>query len=181
MINTTPSLIQEASNDYGNIVHEFPRGVLRPSSLQQITDLIRSSNDSSAPFTVAVRGRGHSVRGQAMAGGGVVVDMSSLRENRGGGGIRVCGNSRSGFYADVGAEQLWVDVARAALAKGLAPVSWTDYLYLSVGATLSNGGIGGQTFLHGPQISDVLQLDVITGNYFFFFQFFFFLRIILIF
>lgn len=99
-----------------------------------------------------------------MARGGMVVEMSSLGRNGGDGGVRVCGNSLSGFYADVGGEQRWIDVLRATVEHGVAPVSWTDYLYLSVGGTLSNGGISGQTFLHGPQITNVLQLDVITGN-----------------
>lgn len=71
-----------------------------------------------------------------------------------------------GFSADVGGEQLWVDVLHATLEHGLAPVSWTDYLYLTVGGTLSNAGIGGQTFRYGPQISNVYEMDVITGiNY----------------
>ncbi|KAK4396909.1 Cytokinin dehydrogenase 3 [Sesamum angolense] len=35
---------------------------------------------------------------------------------------------------------MWIDVLRAGLEHGLAPVSWTDYLYLSVGGTLSNAG-----------------------------------------
>ncbi|KAK6147707.1 hypothetical protein DH2020_018619 [Rehmannia glutinosa] len=152
--------IKEASNDYGNIIHEIPSAVLYPSSVNEIIDLIRSSNNGRpAPFTVAAKGRGHSVRGQAMARGGVVVDMTSLSKIKDGIGIRVSGN-----YADVGGEQLWIDVLRATLEQGLAPVSWTDYLYLSVGGTLSNAGISGQSFLRGPQISNVLELDVVTGK-----------------
>ncbi|KAL2251092.1 UNVERIFIED_CONTAM: Cytokinin dehydrogenase 1, partial [Sesamum indicum] len=152
--------IKKASNDYGNIVHEIPSAVLFPSSVKEISCLVRSSNERSPPFTVAARGRGHSVRGQAMARGGVVVDMTALNKTRS--RIRVSGKESSGFYADVGAEQLWIDVLRATLKRGLAPVSWTNYLYLSVGGTLSNAGISGQTFQRGPQINNVLELDVIT-------------------
>ncbi|PIN10049.1 Cytokinin dehydrogenase [Handroanthus impetiginosus] len=57
-----------------------------------------------------------------------------------------------------------IDVLRATLEHGVAPVSWTDYLHLSVGGTLSNAGINGQSFLNGPQISNVFELDVITGK-----------------
>ncbi|KAI4323494.1 hypothetical protein L6164_023092 [Bauhinia variegata] len=54
---------------------------------------------------------------------------------------------------------------RAALSKdGLAPRSWTDYLHLTVGGTLSNAGISGQAFRHGPQISNVEQLEIVTGR-----------------
>ncbi|KAK4404821.1 Cytokinin dehydrogenase 1 [Sesamum angolense] len=48
--------------------------------------------------------------------------------------------------------------------KGLAPKSWTDYLHLTVGGTLSNAGISGQAFQHGPQINNVYQLEVVTGR-----------------
>jgi cytokinin dehydrogenase len=68
-------------------------------------------------------------------------------------------------YADVGGGALWVEVLEECLKAGLAPRSWTDYLYLTVGGTLSNGGISGQAFKHGPQISNVLQLEVVTGTY----------------
>lgn len=59
---------------------------------------------------------------------------------------------------------LWVDVLKASLEFGLAPKSWTDYLHLTVGGTLSNAGISGQSFRHGPQISNVLHLQVVTGT-----------------
>ena len=69
-----------------------------------------------------------------------------------------------GHYVDVWGGELWVDVLNWTLSHGgLAPRSWTDYLYLSVGGTLSNAGISGQAFHHGPQISNVYELDVVTG------------------
>lgn len=154
-----------ASTDYGNLIHQRPHAVLLPSSVHVITKLIQASYNCSRPFGVAARGRGHSVRGQSMARGGVVVDMPSL-----GAGIRV---STSGYYVDAGGDRFWIDVLRAGLEYGLAPVSWTDYLYLTVGGTLSNAGISGQSFLHGPQISNVLELDVITGNLYNLLSFFF--------
>ncbi|KAK6139626.1 hypothetical protein DH2020_026633 [Rehmannia glutinosa] len=164
-LRTDPNSIKTASSDYGNLVQENPIAVLYPSSIDDIVTLIKFANNCSTPFSISARGHGHSVRGQAMARDGVVVDMSTLSEN--GIGIRVSSNwnpSLGYYYADVGGEQLWIQVLRAALEHGLAPVSWTDYLYLTVGGTLSNAGISGQSFLHGPQISNVLELDVITGK-----------------
>uniref|UniRef100_J3L4L0 cytokinin dehydrogenase n=1 Tax=Oryza brachyantha TaxID=4533 RepID=J3L4L0_ORYBR len=73
--------------------------------------------------------------------------------------------SLGGHYIDVWGGELWIDVLNWTLAHGgLAPRSWTDYLYLSVGGTLSNAGISGQAFHHGPQISNVYELDVVTGK-----------------
>ena len=94
---------------------------------------------------------------------GVVVNMTSLGNRLNGSGIIVSSDSSLGSYADVGGEQLWIDVLNRTLQYGLSPVSWVDYLYLTVGGTLSNAGISGQSFRFGPQISNVYELDVITG------------------
>lgn len=161
--------IKLASSDYGNMVHEIPASILYPTSINDIETLIKFAHNNSAPFTIAARGQGHSVRGQAMARNGVVVNMRSLKNHRNGFGITVSETPSMGFfYADVGGEQLWIDVLNATLEHGLAPASFTDYLYLTVGGTLSNAGISGQTFRYGPQISNVYEMDVITGMNFFF-------------
>jgi cytokinin dehydrogenase len=93
---------------------------------------------------------------------GVVVEMTSLK------GIKVApvgdaGSKGVPFVEAMGGE-MWVDVLKASLEYGLAPRSWTDYLYLTVGGTLSNAGVSGQTFRHGAQVSNVLQLEVVTGT-----------------
>lgn len=159
-----PESIDSASTDYGHMVHNSPSAVLYPTSVHDITGLISFAFKSTINFTVSARGRGHSTRGQSMADNGVVVDMKSLREANRVGGVRVSRSETLGSYADVGGEQLWIDVLRETMKHGLAPVSWTDYLYLSVGGTLSNAGISGQSFRYGPQISNVFEMDVVTGN-----------------
>ncbi|QHO22016.1 hypothetical protein HN873_037944 [Arachis hypogaea] len=160
--NDTESL-WKVSRDFGNIVHEVPAMVFHPASVDDIANLIKSSYSSPVPFAIAARGQGHSTGGQAMARDGVVVDMAALRRERkkkGVGGISI---DVYGEYVDVGGEQLWIDVLNETVENGVAPISWTDYLYLSVGGTLSNAGISGQSFRYGPQISNVLEMDVVTG------------------
>ncbi|XP_048567717.1 cytokinin dehydrogenase 2-like [Triticum urartu] len=153
-----------ASADFGNMSDAQPpaAAVLYPSCPEDIATLLRASCTRPSPFPVSARGCGHSTRGQASAPRGVVVDMMSLGCHAGGSASRLS-VSVDGRYVDAGGEQLWVDVLRAALAHGLTPRSWTDYLHLTVGGTLSNAGISGQAFRHGPQISNVQELDVITG------------------
>ncbi|CAN0901286.1 Cytokinin dehydrogenase 3 [Linum grandiflorum] len=161
-LRSDKAAISSVGHDYGNIVHHYPAAVLHPSSVHDIVNLIKLSyNNWPTSFPVAARGRGHSVNGQAMVaadGNGVVVDMMRMSSK-----INVS-ISVSTAYADVGGEVLWRDVLDATLAHGVAPRSWTDYLYLSVGGTLSNGGISGQSFCYGPQISNVLEMDVVTGT-----------------
>jgi cytokinin dehydrogenase len=150
-----------ASMDFGNITAALPKAVLFPSSPDDIAALLSAAYATPGwPYTVSFRGRGHSTMGQALAPGGVVVDMSSL----GGGGGRI-NVSDDGRYVDAGGEQTWAEVLNATLVRGVAPTSWTDYLHLTVGGTLSNAGMGGMVFRHGPQISNVYELDVITGTY----------------
>ncbi|KAK7329029.1 hypothetical protein VNO77_23174 [Canavalia gladiata] len=168
--NHDPQTLSLASTDYGHIVHETPEAVFEPSSVNDIMALINFSNSLPIPLTIAARGQAHSNLGQAMTTrGGVVLNMTQLNGYRNGCGIIVsdCDGKKEGplgCYADVGGEQLWVDVLHASLQHGLTPLSWTDYLYLTIGGTLSNAGISGQTFRFGPQISNVLELDVVTGK-----------------
>lgn len=163
-IHSEPDAIKVASTDYGHIISVNPAAVLSPSSVDDIKTLISFSfKSNSTPYTVAAKGNAHSVWGQAMAASGVVVDMLSLNKNGNRSRIEISGNKGSGFYADVGGEQLWIDVLNETLKQGLSPVSWTDYLYLTVGGTLSNAGISGQTHRRGPQITNVKELDVVTG------------------
>ncbi|WVZ72636.1 hypothetical protein U9M48_021061 [Paspalum notatum var. saurae] len=151
--------------DFGNITSALPAAVLYPSSPADLAALLSAANSTPGwPYTIACRGRGHSLMGQAFAPHGVVVHMPSLGDAGGGGAAPPRINvSADGRYVDAGGEQMWIDVLRASLARGVAPRSWTDYLYLTVGGTLSNAGISGQAFRHGPQISNVYELDVITG------------------
>lgn len=150
-----------ASSDFGRILFHSPAAVLRPQSSGDISMLLSFLSGSSlSKVTVAARGAGHSIHGQAQALDGIVVEMRSLPAeiefHRGGEG--------QVSYADVGGGVMWIELLEQSLKLGLAPRSWTDYLYLTVGGTLSNAGISGQTFKHGPQISNVLQLEVVTGR-----------------
>ncbi|OIV98266.1 hypothetical protein TanjilG_09900 [Lupinus angustifolius] len=154
--NQTLSL---ASSDFGFIVHETPLAVFQPSSVNDIIDLIKYSNSLPIPFTIAQRGQAHSTHGQTMTHNGVVLNMTRLGDIKNGSRIVVYDE-----YVDAGGEQLWIDVLSATFKHGLTPFSWTDYMYLSVGGTLSNAGVNGRMFRFGPQISNVLELDVVTGK-----------------
>uniref|UniRef100_A0ACD5YS95 Uncharacterized protein n=1 Tax=Avena sativa TaxID=4498 RepID=A0ACD5YS95_AVESA len=157
-IRTDRNSTARASSDFGRIVKAAPEAVLHPAMPVDIAALIQYSMSSPAPFPVSPHGQGHSVRGQSLAPGGVVVDMLAMGRGQ---HRRI---NVSADYVDAGGEQLWIDVLRATLEHGLAPLVWTDYLRITVGGMLSNAGIGGQAFRHGPQITNVLELDVVTGT-----------------
>jgi cytokinin dehydrogenase len=148
-----------AAKDFGNRYSYLPAAVVYPASIRDIKRVVKSVylSDSCSKLTVSAKGNAHSVQGQAQAPNGIVIEMGSLK------GIQVHKEPENP-YVEASAGELWIDVLRATLKHGLAPRSWTDYLYLSVGGTLSNAGISGQAFRHGPQISNVYHLQIVTGK-----------------
>ncbi|WOG91989.1 hypothetical protein DCAR_0311245 [Daucus carota subsp. sativus] len=151
-----PAQLESASRDFGGQNQAEPLAIFHPTSADDIRGLVQAAYESGHGWAVSARGHGHSINGQAHAKNGVVIEMSGSKQLP-----RV---DESLKYVDVWGGELWIDVLNYTLRYGVAPKSWTDYLYLSVGGTLSNAGISGQAFNHGPQISNVYELDVVTGK-----------------
>ncbi|OVA08940.1 FAD linked oxidase [Macleaya cordata] len=138
LIQTTDT----ASLDFGRMLFNTPSAVLRPQSPKDISLLLSFLSASSfSKVTVAAKGAGHSINGQAQALNGIVVEMGSLPSSI---KIQTSRNGEKGSfsYVDVSGGTLWVELLEKTLKEGLAPRSWTDYLYLSIGGTLSNAGTG---------------------------------------
>ncbi|KAK0573885.1 hypothetical protein LWI29_015030 [Acer saccharum] len=152
--------VHHAARDFGNRYQFLPSAVLHPKSVSDIATTIKHIWEMGphSELTVAARGHGHSLQGQAQSHRGVVINMESLQ------GPKMQVNTGNSPYVDVSGGELWINILRESLKYGLAPKSWTDYLHLTVGGTLSNAGISGQAFRHGPQISNVHQLEVVTGK-----------------
>ncbi|KAL3655794.1 Cytokinin dehydrogenase 7 [Castilleja foliolosa] len=145
-----------AGKDFGCLQTSKPLAVVSPASSDDVAKVVRLA--SRSPYlTVAARGNGHSVNGQAMAHRGLVIDMRTVEPE-----IHV---DPVAAVADVSGGALWGDVLEHCVHRyGLAPRSWTDYLGLTVGGTLSNAGVSGQSFIHGPQTENVTEMEVVTGN-----------------
>jgi FAD/FMN-containing dehydrogenase len=151
-LTTDPTARAAAADDFGHIVHETPLAVLRPGSVEDIARMVRFAREHG--LRIAMRGQGHATFGQAQVRAGIVIDSTTLAT------IHSIGRDRA--VVDAGLQ--WADLVRAAFAMGLTPPVLTDYLELSVGGTLSLGGIGGQASHFGPQVENVLELEVVTGR-----------------
>ncbi|WP_406865000.1 FAD-binding protein [Streptomyces sp. HUAS MG47] len=145
-----PAALDAASTDFGGLVSRRPAAVLRPGSADDVATAVRYCRERG--IKVAGRGEGHSTYGQAQVPSGLVIRLSALNT------IEVHGDT-----AVVGSGVLWSDLLRATLAEGLTPPAFTDYLELSVGGTLSAGGLGGQIGRYGTQVDNVRELQVVTG------------------
>lgn len=65
------------------------------------------------------------------------------------------------IWVEAGAK--WSEVLAKTVPAGLAPPTLTDYIELSIGGTLSVGGVGGASFRTGSQGDNVAALEVVTG------------------
>jgi cytokinin dehydrogenase len=143
-----------AAKDFGHIVHRTPWAVLVPGSVEDIVKMVRFARRHGLKVAAArVTGDSHSTHGQSQVEAGVVIDMSALST------IHEFGPTSA--WVDAGLR--WIHLLEATLPLGRSPPTLTDYIDLSIGGTLSVGGIGGQAFRWGLQVDNVLELDVVTG------------------
>ncbi|MDQ3687689.1 MAG: FAD-binding protein [Acidobacteriota bacterium] len=142
----------EYAQDYGQVIHEQPLAVLKPGSLEDICRVVRFARRHK--IRIAARGQGHLPFGQAQVSGGLVIDMRSLQQ------IHAVSGDR--LEADAGIQ--WRALVKAAFDRGLMPPVLTGYLGLTVGGTLSIGGISPTTYRHGAQVDNTLELQVVTGE-----------------
>lgn len=151
VLYTDNATLVSDSVDFGNIVHRQPIAVLKPGSTTDIVQIILFARKYQ--IKVAARGQGHSTYGQSQVEAGIVIDMSTLNK------IHFVGTDR----AIVDAGVVWSQLLQQTLQQGLTPPVLTDYIELSIGGTLSVGGIGGATHRYGVQVDNVLELQVVTG------------------
>jgi FAD/FMN-containing dehydrogenase len=139
--------------------------VLRPGSVLDVQKTLAFAYRHRIPVAVngqsgdaAVVGQGglesHSNYGQANPRGGIAIDARGLDK---------IVSIRPG-QAVVEAGATWAQLTDAGLAQGWVPPCLTDYLHLSIGGTLSVGGIGGAVQHYGMQVDTVRELEVVTGT-----------------
>lgn len=143
--------LKQVAADFGRIVHHTPSLVAKPSDAADIKAVIDFARREK--LSVAARGCGHSTHGQAQVSGGVVLDMSGLGQV----------GEIEGDSVWVGGGASWANIVDKTTTAGFAPPTLTDYLGLSVGGTLSAGGVSGTSFHSGIQTDNVLELEVVTG------------------
>lgn len=147
-------------HDFGGFVTSTPWAVLRAGSTRDVVAMIDYARRNR--LTVAVNGQSgepgvlesHSNYGQAQTEGGLQIDARSFAQ------LETIEPRR----AVVGAGATWAEVVEAALAIGSTVPTLPDYLKLSVGGTISVGGIGGNVQRVGLSADIVRSLEIVTGR-----------------
>jgi FAD/FMN-containing dehydrogenase len=138
--------------DVGGLVSKMPAAVLRPKSVDDVVRMVRFCRQHQ--IRIAARGQGHTTFGQAQVEGGLVIDMSSLDV------IHRIDDERVTVDAGV----TWRQLLSRAIPLGRTPPVLTGFQGLSIGGTLSVGGISGMGYDKGAQVDHVVELEVVTGE-----------------
>ncbi len=152
-----PEILAPAADDFGHIVSDAPWAVLFPGSIDDVVAMVSFARR----HRLRIAGRNafddsHSAFGQAQVEGGVVIDMASLA------GIPEIDPADDEVWIEAGAR--WRDIVASAFAVGKSPPVLPDYTGLTLGGTLSAGGVGGQSQRSGLVVDNVTALEVVTGN-----------------
>ncbi len=137
---TDAASLAAAADDFGHVVHHTPIAVLQPGSVQDVVRAVRFCFEHR--IQIVARGQGHSTGGQSQVQGGLVIDSSTLNA------IEHIGAN----YVQVQAGVRWIDLIAKTIPLGLQPPLLTGFTGLSVGGTLSMGGIGATSFKVGAQV-----------------------------
>lgn len=138
--------------DYGRMTRRVPEAVATPRSVEEVERLVRRAFRDG--IRIAIRGGGHSQGGQSLTDRGVVLDTTCLN--------RVRPVSPELVRAQGGAQ--WGKVVDALNGTRRLPPVLVDIGEVTVGGTLSAGGVGTTSHRYGTQVGQVEQLEVVTGT-----------------
>jgi len=142
----------EARGLWNGMIDRRPEAVVRCASASDVARTLRFARAEGLP--VAVRGGGHGVAGRASVEGGVVIDLSSMRD------VTVDVEART---ARVEAGATWADVDRVTQAHGLATTGGIDSR-TGVGGLTLGGGQGWLARRHGLTIDNLMAVDLVTAD-----------------
>ena len=149
-----PATRSAFAEDFGHLTHAEPRAVVSPRTADEIVAIVELAARRKLPL--CPRGRGYSQSGQSLSPEGLCLDLSRLD--------RIepvdLGNRRVACEPGV----RWRELVSTTLREGLVPRVLPLNLDMSVAGLLSAGGLGTNSHRHGPAVSQVADLDVVTGD-----------------
>jgi cytokinin dehydrogenase len=142
---------EAVATDFGRIIVRRPQVVVCPASAEDVARVVKFAARNS--LQVATRGGGHSQTGQSLSDQ-IVLDMTSLNQ--------VTRVAEDGVTAQAGIK--WRALVEHLTPQRLSPPVLTNNLDVTVGGTLSMGGLGVGSWRHGTQADNCLKLEVVTGG-----------------
>jgi cytokinin dehydrogenase len=144
---------EDVASDFGHLVVRKPQVVIRPASTTDVARVIKFAARHS--LAVSTRGAGHSQTGQSLSNE-ILLDMTSLAELR-------SPDVKMGTVVCQGGLK-WRTLVDGLGPHNLSPPVLTNNLDVTIGGTLSTGGLGVASWRYGTQADHCLELEVVTGR-----------------
>ena len=136
---------------YGGIDHR-PAVILRARNAEEVAGVIALARETGTELSV--RSGGHSVVGHSVSNGGIMLDLSEMRD----------------LQIDTGARTAWAEAGvtageytTAAGAYGLA-TGFGDTGSVGIGGLTLGGGVGYLVRKYGLTIDDLLAAEIVTAD-----------------
>jgi FAD/FMN-containing dehydrogenase len=143
---------EDARKVWNGTVDRFPALIVRCKTVDDVQAAVRFA--AAQRMLLSIRGGGHHIAGNAVAHGGLMLDMSAMNA------IHIDAGKR---IARVGPGALLSDFDREAQAHGLATPLGINSTTGVAGLTLG-GGFGWLTRRHGMTIDNLLSATVVTAD-----------------
>ncbi|WGV27367.1 FAD-binding protein [Halotia branconii] len=153
-VSNTKAELEALSHDFGGIIQKQPQIIVRPQNCHDVAKAIKYA--AKQGLTISSRAAGHTLSGQSLNQDGILLDMSNLNQ------IHEFHSNKLWFKADAGVT--WKQVIDTSLLYGVIPPVLTNNFEVTLGGTLSAGGLGLSSFRHGSQADNCLGLEVVTGT-----------------
>jgi FAD/FMN-containing dehydrogenase len=142
----------DARRIYNAMIDRRPALIVRCAGVGDVIDAVNFARANNVP--VAVRGGGHNITGNALADGGMTIDLSGMK------GMRIDPQLRS-VQAEGGLT--WREVNHDLQHFGLAAAGGFVGTTGIAGLTLG-GGLGWQVRKHGLACDNLLSVDIVTAD-----------------
>lgn len=150
---TAAEVLEAHSHDFGRIVRMAPTVVVLAAGEEDVVHTLRVARSAGVP--VGTRGAGHSGKGQSLCEGGIALVNRAEQ-----GQVRLLDGDR----VEVTGRTQWRDLERTLQAAGRTAPVLTNLLTTTVGGTLSSGGYGARSIVHGAQIDHLDRLRLILPD-----------------
>ena len=151
-IVTSHPVLEAESRDFGNLGRWTPIAVVFPENENDVVKIIKYAREKGLSLTP--RGTSHTTNGQSTASKGIIIKTARLNKI----------HEITSDYALVDSGLQWRTLISELSKKDLSPPVLTDYVGMTIGGTLSAGGVGHASHQGGVQIDNVLELRVVTGR-----------------
>ncbi len=152
IVPLAPATVADAS-DFGHLVTSAPAAIARPRDAAQVARAVAFANDRG--LRVGACGKRFSQGGQSLTRG-VALDLSAM--------ARVDDVDVPARTVKCDAGTTWRSVVEKAARFGLVPRVLPLNLDLTVGGTLSVGGVGSTSHRYGPAVANVVAIDAVDGT-----------------